>query len=743
MGGSLRRGIGSDENIDAEAVSRHPPRRRHGKLWEWLVPTLAPNHVNTTVNPLRHATLSLCFLAIAVPDLDAADTRFAHSDGNARFPHRIDLYDSANRKITVDSDQPYSSWRTCGRCHDYQTISHGWHFNAFDPAAAAGRPGEPWIWTDPKTGTQLPLSYRDWPHTFDPKKLGISNWEMTKQFGGRIPGGGLGMEPSEAAVEKPTEDAEATDGEPTAADADGESTAEESPVNRWPLSGSLEIDCMACHAVPGAYDFNARRLQVEQENFAWAATAGLHLGAVEGNVSRIKDGADPADEATQAKLPKVAYDPSKFSADGTVFMDLIRQPDNNACYQCHSNRTVGESGIDSRWIHDEDVHLRAGMLCTDCHRNGIDHHIVRGFDGEERGDDPTAATLSCAGCHLGADHGAGDTVDKDIYTRAGRLGSPQPLHAGLPPLHFEKLSCTACHGGPAPREAAIRVMTSLAHGLGSKGHRTGSELPAMVGPVFTKGPDGRVYPQRAMWPAFWGVMKEGKVEPISPNQVYEITRRALRVRKDFVTDLLQPKLSSGDMKEILGEDRAKIDAEEWTDEERAKVDAKQAEEGLALFNEKVAAALEAIEKELEAEQAVYVSSGIVYARGDEDDSLQRLEVDDPAATGMVSWPIAHNVRPAGWSLGIGGCVECHGDSGMIFASTVAAVGPGPDVGDSVTMATLQGVAADQRLAWNELFRGRKSFKYIVAASVTVLIMTIMVGIGALASRFAGRNRSTS
>ena len=695
------------------------------------------------------ATAMVLTLAFSQPyRLDGAEKTRYHSDGDARFRHQIDLYDFDNRKITPDSDRPYSSWRTCGRCHDYETISHGWHFNAFDPDAVAGRRGEPWIWTDGVTGTQLPLSYRDWSHTFDPRKLGITKWEMTKQFGGRIPGGQVGMEPTATTEETEADDPESGgDGEQStddaAADAEDQTEEEEEAVvNRWPFSGSLEIDCMVCHAVPGVYDFNARRDQIANENFAWAATAGLGIGAVDGDVSRIKDDADLEDEATQAKIPKVTYDARRFAADGTVFMDLIRQPDSNACYQCHSNRAVDENGIQPRWIHDEDVHLRAGMLCTDCHRNGIDHHIVRGFDGETHPGGQPVETLSCSGCHLGGTSDQPDSVPTDVHRRAGRLGSPQPLHAGLPPLHFEKLSCTACHGGPAPREEALGVMTSLAHGLGEKGHRSGNELPLMRGPVFTKGEDGRVYPQRTMWPAFWGTIKDGKIEPLAPNRTYEIVRKALRVRKDFVTELLQPKLSSKVLKEVLGEDRARTKPEEWTDEEQAKVDAQQAEDGRALFEEKVYAGLEAIEEELETDSAVYVSGGIVYGRGEEEDKLTQLDVDDPAATEMISWPMAHNVRPAGWSLGVGGCVECHSESGLIFASTVTPAGPAPDHGESVTMASLQEVSADQRLTWNELFQGRKSFKYIIAGSVTVLLMTIMIGIGAIAARFGGRNPST-
>jgi hypothetical protein len=427
-------------------------------------------------------------------------------------------------------------------------------------------------------------------------------------------------------------------------------------------------------------------------------------------------------------------------------MDLIRHPESNACYQCHSNRIVSETGIEQRWIHDDDVHLRAGMQCSDCHRNGIDHHIARGFEGEENPSDHSVATLSCAGCHLGADHAAEhDTISDDVMARAGRLGSPYPEHAGLPPIHFEKLSCTACHGGPLPREETLRLMTSLAHGLGSKEHRSGFELPSIVGPVYKKGGDGRVYPHRAMWPAFWGVQTDDKqIKPLPPEQVYEITRRVLRVRQDFSEELLQPKLSSTDLKSLLGEDRAKTKEDEWTEEESAKVAKAITTKGREQFDEKVAGALEAIEKELKVEQAVYVSSGFVYARTKEEGTLlQKLDVRSNQATAMVAWPIAHNVRPAGWSLGVAGCTECHSDDAKLFTSTVSSTGPGPDVGEPVTMATLQGVNHDQRLAWNQLFSGRASFKYVIATSLAILCMTLMIGIGATVGRWASGSQKTA
>ncbi|MCC9602467.1 hypothetical protein LOC67_18100 [Stieleria sp. JC731] len=683
------------------------------------------------------ALLITCGLTTARIGYGADGSHYAHTDGNARYLHHIHLYDANDKRIEPDSQTPYSSVKTCGRCHDYESISHGWHFNAFMPDTEDGREGEPWIWTDPRTGTQLPLSFRSGSKSFNPESVGIDYWALTKQFGGRLPGGPMSSAPDQPAADQ--SETEETEGESATPE-------DEATPSRWGLTGSLEIDCLACHGVSGSYDFNARREQIAKENFAWAATAALHIGDINGDVSRIKDGSDPNDEDIQKKLPQVTYNASKFAPDGTVFVDLVREPDNNSCYQCHSQRTIDEHGIEARWTHDQDVHIRAGMKCVDCHRNGIEHHTVRGFPGETHPSGQPMVTLSCAGCHLGAefaaqydsaaDHAENTHAIEDLATDQlpGRLGSPMPAHAGLPALHFEKLACTACHSGPIPRERALGMMTSLAHSLGEKAHRTGAELPQIQGPVFAKGDDGRVYPHRVFWPAYWATLENDKLTPLPPEKVYEITRRSLRVRNDFVEEILQPKLKSADMKEVLGEDRYRAKPEEWTAEEGDKVAAAVAKAGEAEFAEKVAAALAAIEKETGAEQAVYVSAGFVYASGDEKDTIKKIEVKDTEAIDMIQWPLAHNVRPAGWALGAKGCTECHQDQGLLFASTVTPQGPGPDDGEPVVMASIQGVDPDQRLSWNQLFSNRANFKYVIASSVALIAIAIVLAVGVLLGR---------
>lgn len=198
-----------------------------------------------------------------------------------------------------------------------------------------------------------------------------------------------------------------------------------------------------------------------------------------------------------------------------------------------------------------------------------------------------------------------------------------------------------------------------------------------------------------MWPAFWGVLNGDAITPLDPGDVYDWTRRPLRLRKSFM--------------EELATDPGK-------------------------FDEKVIASLAAIELQTESQRAVYVSTGKVYGLITDDSGTTTLEVltGKFAEADMVAWPIAHNVRPAGWSLGVDGCVECHSESGKMFASMVTPLGPAPHAAEPISMARLQGIDAVEQTRWNELFEGRSSFKVLVALSLATVFIVLLIGVGSIA-----------
>ncbi|MCK4495189.1 MAG: hypothetical protein KAU91_02490, partial [Candidatus Aminicenantes bacterium] len=134
--------------------------------------------------------IGLCAVAILAA---LAGQIIQNWDGSQTTPvHQIPLKDEFDQNIipTESYPLPYSTKYTCAPCHEYNIIQDGLHFNAAS-SSQHGRPGEPWIWVDTKTGTVLPLSYRNWKGMWDPRKLGLTSWDFTMLFGRHMVGGGV------------------------------------------------------------------------------------------------------------------------------------------------------------------------------------------------------------------------------------------------------------------------------------------------------------------------------------------------------------------------------------------------------------------------------------------------------------------------------------------------------------------------------------------------------------------------
>ncbi|MCX7017333.1 MAG: hypothetical protein NTW86_33015 [Candidatus Sumerlaeota bacterium] len=262
-------------------------------------------------------------------------------------------------------------------------------------------------------------------------------------------------------------------------------------------------------------------IQCARENFRWAATAASGVGVVENTAAAMDNAwslADPASEDATDEPPTVDYNQARFDSKHRVFFDISRRMPAERCYFCHS---VSDSAADPRnaWRHDPDVHVARGMACADCHRNGLNHMMVRGYDGEPAAEgDPAVKTLTCEGCHLG------EELEPNGQTMGGRLAAPRPKHEGLPVVHFQKMTCTACHSGPAPDKEAHRVRTSRANRLGIHGKATWeTDMPFIVAPVYLRQtPDSRIAPHYMTWPAYWARIKDGKANVIPPEDVVKV-----------------------------------------------------------------------------------------------------------------------------------------------------------------------------------------------------------------------------
>jgi hypothetical protein len=439
-------------------------------------------------------------LTLACAAASAFATADSHWDGGRVPPvHRLALRDEFGDAISPGAANalPVSTRQTCGQCHDYDAIATGMHFNMSSTNAVAGRPAQPWFLIDPVSGSQIPMSLRGWPGTYRPEHLGMTRWEFVYAFGRHMPGGDI-ADP-------------------------GDLYAEGGTRARWDVSGPLEINCFACHSQSRAYDASEWVRLVARQNFRWAATGALGLGEVLGMGSRVPDywhelrGLN-RDDSVFAVPPHMAYDRRLFDTKDRAVLEVgAPRPEN--CLSCHA---TSQAGMPHKDI-DGDVHLRAGMSCTDCHGNGEDHATARGYEGDATGKmDKTRASASCVGCHIGTE-----------FVKAGRFGAPRPKHTGIPVSHFKDLSCTACHSGVTEDGRLAQVRTSRANRMGVYGRaRWATPQPFILEPVFVKNDAGKIEPRRMVWPAFWGTRSAAAAAtPLPPERVAAACAGAFDVRE--------------------------------------------------------------------------------------------------------------------------------------------------------------------------------------------------------------------
>ncbi len=587
----------------------------------------------------------------------AVSQELLRTDSPAQYVHRITLYDHAGRAIDpADPDAPpYSPIRTCGKCHEVGQVSHGWHFNAWESHAATqprsheganvppGRAGEPWILTDRASGTQVPLSYRGWEGVFSPEEFGLTPWDMTLRFAHHIPGGGFG-----SPLAPPGETGPGAAGAQTAPQATP--AAAIAPGGRWAISGVLEIDCMMCHSAGAEHDPAELERQIERQNFRWAPTAALGLGILRGDAKSLPDDYDPAvpppPDRQDLKPPTIQYDKSRFDGDNRVYFNVTRRPPVDRCLFCHGTRVVGPTAP-PKWLTSADVHISAGLLCTDCHRNDIGHDITRGYPDEAatRGE-PARAALSCEGCHLGvraAPRTGGATgatsADNPMAIRAvgGLYGAPHPQHGGLPAFHLQLLTCTACHSGPWPEQTPRRFQTAMAHGLGVPTKlRRDDDPPRIVGPYFERGVDGQITPMRVVDTAFFAREKDGKFRPIPLSAVQQAIRK-LRGRESARRNAPASAPSADELKILLGQ--------------------LSSADGRAAY--------------LHNGWASYLADG------------GALETRFEPTAAAYAWPIAHDVRPARHALGaVRGCQDCHREDSPLYTGAQSAKPGAPGAADA-------------------------------------------------------------
>jgi len=598
------------------------------------------------------------------------------SDGSRAVPaHWIPLLDEAGVEISPGDDPllPFSPRQTCAnKCHSYETIQTGWHFNAAANAAAS-RPGHPWIFADAASGTQIPLSLRSWPGAVNPSQAGLTPYQFALLFGRQLPGGGF---------------------------VESASSSDPAETMRQFVSGKLEINCLACHNADPAHDQAEYAVQVARQNFRWAAASTSAFAFVSGSAKNMPDTYDyqMPEPPSDPKLvpPSIAYKNGIFDDKKRVFFNIVRKIPNERCYFCHSAYTVNEAKL-GEWAEDEDVHIAAGLACVDCHRNGLDHNMIRGYEGEAQvSSNPLAPAATCEGCHLG--------VEGSDAPLAGRFAAPKPKHAGIPLVHFEKLACTACHSGSWPQHQTGRVKTSLAHGLGThNADKSNDAAPLIFSPVFARQSDGKIAPHDLVWPAYWASNEEiTSMLTVSSWRFWDSNRapikQSFRVTPIPIAIVIQA---------------------------AAKV--REASAFASITPEFIQTMLQQLASDSTLPgRPAYISGGVLRRL----DETGQIVVSEHEAAKPYLWPIAHNVRPAAQSLGAHGCGDCHASDSPFFFAKVAVDSPlASDHETANTMIEFQGLRPGYLNILAFTFRFRFLYKLTLLLSafvIAIFVFTVIV-----------------
>jgi len=301
--------------------------------------------------------------------------------------------------------RPVSTRQTCGACHDYRRITDGYHFQSgADELYKEGT--KDWASGPGFFGNWLLLYQRELaPKDFaDPLRIDMTPYDWVAACGVCHPGGG----PAEfdRGGKRYSDTMRADPGMRMALDGDYFNA-------QWDASGVVEADCFICHLKD--YDYSTRAQQLKKRNYQHAATAAAGLASVEGAVS-------------ENQIPKLAYRAELFGADGKVRLG-IQRPADRACQFCHEIAAVERRGTTWHSHYGQDIHTQRGIRCIDCHPGDIRHQFAKGESPNQHvRDDLDGTALTCSECHENE-----------------TLGAPNYTHPGLPPLHFEHLSCEACH----------------------------------------------------------------------------------------------------------------------------------------------------------------------------------------------------------------------------------------------------------------------------------------------------------
>ncbi len=617
----------------------------------------------------------LCLIASAIGLwLPAAAT--AVTDTCPPFFLKTDQGDIINPITGENTDQPFSPRKTCGACHDVDTIAKGYHFMMDWDKADDERFRDtetPWQVSTGLTGGMITYGFFQLARKRNthPDEIDLTAFDFVARtpepFKGFQKPGCAGCHPGGGMLEVDRDgfryDLRLAENPELADTLDGDYYQ-----SQWDRTGVIEPDCFFCHG--NRYQIQVRIAQIKDLNFKWAGTAAAGLGRVYGKVS-------------EGETPRVVYNKRLFNEDGAFYMpDMVFRPEPKNCLLCHESIDLGKRG--NSWADplNPDVHHLAGLTCVDCHPGDISHNFAKGNATDGRVADELDNTMrSCRDCHT-----------------QGHMGATRMRHKGIRPDHLDKLSCEACHI-PELHRSAVAAMY-LNTGIFGKHARPGTRgfgdpkpwKPAYV--IRAKDKDGipRITPVNPMLNTLFTNRQDNGVHvPLFLSEVetaYKECENDLS-RRDPSYDFHRKE----DIRRML-----------------------QTLTRTLSFNQRITRP-----------NPYFHTGGHMYSLLG-DGSLNQSP-DTTWVQRLPFYSISHNVAPADKALGAGGCRDCHSKTAHLFNGPVVTDYFGNN-GNPVTvsMSEFLGLPASTRL-WNTWFGA-----YLSAGSFflpAALILSAVLGAPAL------------
>ncbi|RJP33733.1 MAG: hypothetical protein C4527_03945 [Candidatus Omnitrophota bacterium] len=551
----------------------------------------------------------------------------------------------------INADKPYSPKQTCGKCHDYEKITRGFHFQQGADEKPTPEQSErvQWALTPGNYGgtwcSPAPLYRYLSPKQNESAVLMdmTSQTFITAGCGNCHPGGGpleFDREGKRYDLWMKNPESGLVSGGENHLDGDYYKT-------NWDQTGVLEADCLLCHMPE--YHFYIRNKQLKSTNFRWAATAAAGFAEVKGSIAN----GEPVE---------LLYKKELFSPDGTISPHIVREPRNETCLQCHAQPGWKKRGANFR--NRTDVHLRAGLRCVDCHpagRSATDPRI-HGYEEHQigKGDDPGGQVrndldntmVECLDCH--------DT---------GKMGAPIAVHRGLPPVHLERISCQACHI-PERLVKPIQLQASDVLNAAPKISTPGKRLWTFYGPdgafrnhygyLEMMGYDDK--PTESFRPLL--AQYKGKIYPV--NRVHSAWPG---IETEDSEPLMQPRMS--DIYKMWAEHQANPDAYPSlamiTDDNGDGIPEINRPEEIDALIVSVAQMLSKINYPMDSKRVVWVMNERVYRSGTDFRVMEKQEWEASPFANVHKYN--HDIYPAKAALGANGCQDCHHpESPFFFAS---------------------------------------------------------------------------